>query len=268
MTKHYRHLLMVVGIALAAHGCGQEQTPQQQTEAIPEDIDHLARAGAVIDSAWRPDEDRSDDSMRKPASVLALAGIKPGMTVFEIEAGGGYYTELFSALVGPEGSVIMQSPEDFDSFLAEPIMARLADNRLPNVRLSKTKFDNLDASDGSVDIATWILGPHELYFTPNGSDGLGDVDAAYAEIFRILKPGGAFIILDHAATPGSPESTGASLHRIDPAIVKALAAKHGFTLIEESDVLHHPEDDHTMSVFDPAVRRMTDRFLLKYVKPE
>ena len=258
IKRQLQFYVAVIAVALAA-GCAPEGPVAQ---------DDISRAESVVDSNSRPAADRNDDLMRKPANVLAFAAIKPGMTVFEIEAGEGYYTELFSALVGPDGAVIMQSPESFDSFLADAIESRLANNRLPNVRLTKTNFDELDAADSSIDIATWLLGPHELYFTPNGGSSLGDVEKAYAEIFRILKPGGVLIILDHAAALGSPETTGGALHRIDPAIVKQLAAGAGLMLIEESDVLRNPDDDYSMGVFDPAVRRKTDRFLLKYYKPE
>ena len=82
-----------------------------------------------------------------------------------------------------------------------------------------------------------------------------------------LKPGGTFVILDHAAPAGSPETTGGAVHRIDPAIVKTLAEAAGFKLVEESDILRNPDDMYDMSVFDPQVRRRTDRFLLKYQKP-
>lgn len=259
MTKRQSLFFVVASAVALATGCAPEDPVAQ---------DDMSRAQTVVASNSRPAADRDDDPMRKPASVLAFAAIKPSMTVFEIEAGGGYYTELISALVGPGGAVIMQSPESFDSFLADAITDRLAANRLPNVRLSKTNFDSLDAADNSVDIATWMLGPHELYFTPNGGGSLGDVETAYSEIFRILKPGGVLIILDHAAAPGSPETTGGAIHRIDPLIVKQLAVGAGFMLVEESDVLRNPDDDYSMGVFDPAVRRKTDRFLLKYTKPE
>ncbi len=257
---------------MLAAACSQADDAAHDAELRrPDEVstasDHAARAKAVVANPSRPAEDRADDNMRLPAKVLAFTAIEPGMTVFEIESGRGYYTELFSALVGPEGAVIMHSPESFDSFLTDLVAERLAGNRLPNVRLSKTNFDVLDAADSSVDIATWFLGPHDLYFMPGGVS-LGEPEKAFAEIFRILKPGGALVVLDHAATPGAPETTGGTVHRIDPAIVKALAAAAGFTLVDESGVLSNPDDDYSMSVFDPAVRRKTDRFLLKYRKPE
>ena len=225
-----------------------------------------AEISAAIQSADRSSDDRSLDSARKPEKVLAFIDVKPGMTIFEMEAGNGYYTELLSTLVGPDGAVVMQSPPAFDSFLGAAIDARTADGRLANVRVSKSSFDNLDAEDNSADVVTWILGPHELWFAPSDGSDLGDPADAFAEVHRILKPGGTFVILDHAAAAGSPEITGGTLHRIDPAIIKTLADEAGFDLIAESDLLRNPDDMFDMGVFDPAVRRNTDRFLLKYRK--
>ncbi len=230
-------------------------------------MDYAALAAAAVANESRPEADRSDDEMRKPAAVLTFAGIAPGMRVFEMEAGSGYYTELLSSIVGADGEVVMHNPAPFDSFLGDAVPQRLADNRLPNVTALKADFDNLDVADASVDVVTWFLGPHELYFTPAGVDSLGDIDKTYAEVMRILKPGGTLIILDHAAAAGSPETTGGTLHRIDPVIVKGLVEGAGFVFVEESDVLSNPDDMYDMGVFDPAVRRMTDRFLLKYKKP-
>ncbi|WDI32256.1 hypothetical protein PUV54_03500 [Hyphococcus flavus] len=228
--------------------------------------DEGAVSAALADPA-RPEADKADDELRKPANVLSFIGVEPGMTLFEMEAGAGYYTELFSKLVGPDGEVVMQNPQAFDTFLGDAVPERV-DGRLGNVRVSKTNFDNLDAENGAADIVTWILGPHELYYEPNGAGSLGSVEATYAEIFRILKPGGVFVVLDHAAATGSPASTGGTTHRIDPAIVKQLATDAGLIFAGESDVLRNPDDNYATGVFDPSVRRKTDRFLFKFKKPE
>ena len=245
--------------------CAQEPAPADALAAAGDDA--AARAAAVLADPARLDADRADDPLRKPANVLAFIDIKPGMKIFEMEAGAGYYTELFSPLVGPDGEVIMQNPESFDNFLGDTVPNRV-NGRLENVRVSKTNFDALDAEDGSMDLVTWMLGPHELYFTPNGVDTLGDDSGAFAEIMRILKPGGTLIILDHAAPAGSPASTGGTLHRIDPALVMELTEEAGFKMTGESDVLRNPNDRLEVGVFDPVVRRKTDRFLFKYKKPE
>ncbi len=263
--------MLVVGAALALASCSPQQgTPAAKTPpASPAAAaDSTALARAAVANPARPEKDRTDDAARKPATVLAFAGIAPGMTVLEMEAGSGYYTELLSRMVGPKGHVIMQNPAAFDKFLGERVAARLAGGRLPNVRLSKTKFDHLDAPDGSVDVVTWFLGPHELFYTPKGGDSLGDPKTSFAEIFRVLKPGGILVVLDHAAAAGAPSSSGSTLHRIDPAIVKTLAQDAGLVRVDQSSVLANPDDDHSLMVFDPKIRRKTDRFLLKFKKPK
>lgn len=265
-NKKITSALWAGALALGLAACGDNNAPAAPNALAAEADNHAARAAAAVAAETRPDADRADDALRKPANVLAFMEIEPGMRVFEMEAGNGYYTELLSALVGPDGEVVMQNPESFDSFLGNAVSERV-DGRLSNVRVSKSNFDNLDAPDASMDVVTWVLGPHELYFELNGNS-LGGVEETYAEIVRILKPNGVFIVLDHAARSGAPETTGGATHRIDPAIVKELAADAGLMLAGESDVLRNPDDNYDLGVFDPSVRRKTDRFLLKYRKPE
>ncbi len=248
-------------IALALAACGSERAAT--SPADPQDA-----IAAAIAHEDRPAADVADDRLRKPQEVLAFAGVEPGMKVFEMEAGRGYYSEILSRILGPEGSLVMQNPEAFDSFAGEAVADRLREGRLANVRHVKCDFDDLKADDASMDMVTWFLGPHELYFAPAGVDNLGDEAGSYAEAYRVLKPGGSFVVLDHAAPPGSPKSTGGETHRIDPAIVIELAAAAGFELVDESDLLRNPNDKYELSVFETEVRRRTDRFLLKFVKPE
>lgn len=257
-----------VALMLGAAACAQETAPDVGEAAVVEETTPTLRAAAAIATPTRPEADYENDHLRKAVGVLAYIDINPGDAVFEVEAGDGYYTELFSILAGPDGQVIMQNPESFDAFLGDAVSNRLADNRLANVRMTKSNFDALDAGDSSMDIVTWILGPHELYYMPNGDVSLGDPETAYAEIARVLKPGGVFVVLDHAAAPGAPETTGGTTHRIDPAIVKTMAAGAGFEYVSKSDLLHNPDDDYEIGVFDPSVRRKTDRFLFTFQKPE
>jgi len=215
----------------------------------------------------RPAEDFKDDAARRPGDVLEFAGLAYGMTIVEIEAGGGYYTELMSRAIGPEGKVFMQNPLAFDAFFGEAITKRL-DNRLGNVQAMRTNFDELTVADESADLVTWFLGPHELWFRPEGApvDAFGNPDKAFAEIVRVLKPGAVFVAMDHSAGSGTPPESGSKTHRIDPAIIKDHATRAGLIFVEESALLANPDDDYTVSVFDPAVRRKTDRFLFKFRK--
>ena len=117
-------------------------------------------------------------------------------------------------------------------------------------------------------MVTWFLGPHELWFQPDGApEGiLGDPDKAFDEIARVLKPGGHFVAIDHRAAPGSPPETGGTTHRIDPAIVVKRAAAADLALVDESDLLANTSDDYDKNVFDPSVRRKTERLLMKFEK--
>jgi predicted methyltransferase len=171
--------------------------------------------------------------------------------------------------VGSDGAVYMQNPPLFDGFAGDAIRARVADGRLPNVEQMRTAFDTLPVEDASVDVVTWFLGPHELWFYPEGAPQgvLGDPDKAFVEIARVLKSGGRFVALDHQAAPGSPPETGGTTHRIDKSIVIDHAKAAGLALVDESDLLANPDDDYGKNVFDPSVRRKTDRFLLKFEKP-
>lgn len=224
--------------------------------------------GKFLTAEGRPEADAADDAARKPADVMAFMDIMPGMTIVEMEAGGGYYTELFSHAVGPDGMVVMQNPAEFDQFLGDAVTNRLADDRLANVEMVRTDFDEIPVDDASADIVTWFLGPHELFFYPeNKPDGFGDPVDTFSDIYAMLKPGGTFVALDHAAASGSEKETGGTTHRIDPAIIIGLAEDAGLVLESRSDLLANPGDDYTMSVFDPSVRRQTDRFLLKFRKP-
>lgn len=225
-------------------------------------------ANAAFAKDDRPAADYEQHEVRKAREVLAFTGIGAGMTVIDMEAGGGMYTEIFSKTVGAEGAVYMQNPPLFDGFAGDAIKARVAGDRLPNVQQMRTAFDDLPVTDGSVDVVTWFLGPHELWYHPEGAPKgiLGEPDKAFVEIARVLKPGGHFIALDHRAPEGSPAETGGTTHRIDEAIVIARAAAAGLALVDESDILANANDDYSKNVFDPAVRRKTDRFLLKFAR--
>jgi predicted methyltransferase len=222
-------------------------------------------ANAILSAPTRPEADKANDARRKAAEGLAFMKIKPGSVIFDMEAGSGYWSEILARATGPRGSVTMQNPPAFGARLNPNIDARLAANGLTNIRRSLSNFDALDAATGSVDMVTWVQGPHELYFTPP-SGSLGDPAKTFQEIARILKRGGVFIVIDHSALPGQPASTGQTLHRIDPAITIASAAAAGLRLESRADYLANPSDPKTKSAFDASIRGNTDQHVLRFVK--
>lgn len=211
--------------------------------------------------------DQADDAARKPAEVLAFAGLRPGDTVVEMEGGRGWFSYLISKAIGPGGKLIVQYPAEF-AYGDAAYKTRVDGGQLPNATITKSHFDKLEAADASADKVLWLLGPHEVWFTPNNTQGLGDPTKAFAEIVRVLKPGGEFIAMDHAAVAGTPAKTSAqALHRIDPTHVMDAAKAAGLVFVEKSDILANPDDDRTKSPFAPDLRRHTDQFLFKFRKP-
>ena len=270
MRRHMWTIASVSLAALALTACGEKaaETPAAPVEtaapAAPPAPDYVA----VVASPERLPADSARDTARKPADVLAFSKIMTGNTVIDMEAGGGYYTELISRVVGPTGKVLMQQPKEFEQFYKDDIAARTGNGRLANVTTSFSTFDKLDAPDASVDVVTWFQGPHELFCKEACSNApMGEPAAVFAEISRVLKPGGYLVIMDHVAPQGAPTKSGNDLHSIDPMQVKALATAGGFALDEESTILANPADDYTKGVFDDAVRGKTDQFLLRYKKP-
>ena len=222
---------------------------------------------AILADPSRPADDLKDDAARKPAEILAFAGLRPGDTIVEMEGGRGWFSYLISKAIGPDGKLIVQYPPEF-AYGDPAYKARVDGGQLPNAVITKTHFDKLEAADGSADKVLWLLGPHEVWFVPKDTQGLGDPVKAFSEISRVLKPGGEFIAMDHAAVAGTPAKDSAqALHRIDPQHVLDAAKAAGFIFVEKSDILANPEDDRTKSPFAPDLRRHTDQFLFKFKKP-
>lgn len=267
-----RHLLTAAAAGLLLAACASKPEAGLAPAEVPappmaadQGVDEAAVTAAIADPD-RPDTDIERDDLRNPAAVLGFVGMQPGDTVLEMEAGNGYFTEIFSSYLGADGQLYMHNPAAFDAFLGDSVSERLAD--LGNVEYVSSDFDELPLDEASVDVVTWFQGPHELWYTPeSGVSLVSNADAAFPEIMRVLKPGGTFVVIDHTAPAGSPATTGGDTHRIDPQIIRDMAREAGFVLIAESDLFDNPDDDLTANVFDEKVRGMTDQFLLKFEKP-
>ena len=230
--------------------------------SISADTWSAADLTAALDNPARSEADKGRDVARKPAEVLAFIGVEPGMTVLDIAASAGWYTEVLSVAVGEDGTVYSQNTlatlERRDGANDKALTTRLADDRLPNVMRADGEISAIEA--GSIDIAFTALNFHDTY----NFAGAEAAAALLAEIYAVLKPGGVLGFIDHA---GDPEQNNTKLHRIPKQIVMDLATESGFIVEAESDVLAHPEDDRTEMVFG-EIRGKTDRFVLKLRKPD
>ena len=223
-------------------------------------------SAAVADSA-RPDEDKQRDADRKPGETLAFAGVKPGEQVVELAAGGGYFTRLLSAAVGPKGKVtVIVSPPKPDAAPGAPVpgaavKAIAADPHYANVQISVQRVAELSMPEKAQLVWT-TQNYHDFHNIP-------DVDIATINkaVFAALKPGGTYFVLDHAAEAGSGARDTNTLHRIDKATVIKEVEAAGFRLKGESGILANKDDPHPAQVFDPAIRGHTDQFILKFTKP-
>lgn len=254
-----------IALALILSSCGQ-QAPDEvvETPAAEESV-----YAAAIASTARTDSDRARDASRRPAEVLGFFGIEPGMTVLDLFSGGGYYTEIIAHVVGESGRVVAHSNEAYLGFVGKEFAARHADNRLPNVSVLMAENNELELDAEQFDAIMMVLTYHDLYHVSvdNGWPKL-DVDKLLAELSKGLKPGGLLCIVDHFAAVGAPRETGDTVHRIDRNIVVEELEAAGFVLEGESDLLRNPDDDYDVMVFDPDIRGKTDRFILRFRKPE
>lgn len=220
-------------------------------------------AASAIADASRPQADKDRDAARKPAEMLAFAEVEPGETVADLLPGGGYFTRLFAKAVGPNGKVFALVPPQMDT-AEKPAAVRAiaAAEGYGNVTVVAADFQNL-ALPAPADVVWTSQNYHDLHLARLNVD-VAKVNKA---VFDALKPGGLYVIVDHAAATGAPVNVADTLHRIDPAIVRKEVEAAGFTFIGEGTSLRNPADDHAKAVFDPAIRGQTDQFMLKFRKP-
>jgi predicted methyltransferase len=217
---------------------------------------------AAIAEPTRPERDRDRDADRLPGPVIEFAGIKSGDKVAELMPGRGYFTRIFCRVVGDKGHVYAVSINR----AIKPEHPPAPDEATPNPCTNVTA-DSKDASDFSLPAALDVVWTSENYHDlHNKMFGSPDMHAFDSAIFKALKPGGVFVVEDHAAESGSGARDTETLHRIDQKLVVQELTSVGFVLDSSSNLLHHADDAHTAKVFD--LHDKTDRFLLKFRKPK
>lgn len=254
-------------LALALAGC-----------ATPVDT---SRYAAIVAAPDRSAGDRTNDLRRKPVDMLAFMGPRPGMVVADLSAGRGYTSELLARSVGPDGKVYSQTaprraaatpPAQPEGASAPPpatppsqmptIAERVRNPALANVivPVSRPFEDPIPPeAQGRADLVTLIFNYHDL-----GHLGVdrGQMNAA---VFRALKPGGSFVVADHAGRPGTGISESGTLHRVEEQFVVREVEAAGFRLAARGDFLRNPADPRDKNTPEPPMPK--DDFVLRFVKP-
>ncbi len=224
-----------------------------------------AVAAAIADKT-RPDADRQRDKTRHPAELMAFAGVKRGQKIADFIPGGGYFTRIFAKVAGPKGRVYAVFPEfiaQFETMDVASIKALVAEPAYDNVTFLLTPNDTLNAPE-PLDLVWTSQNYHDLQFGLTHDQIVGLVKSVYGA----LKPGGAFLVIDHVAAPGAGWTVAKTLHRIEPEAIKADMAEAGFKFVGESNVLRNPDDPHTAIVFDPSIRGKTDQVVFLFRRPK
>ncbi len=211
------------------------------------------------------------DTLLNAIAALAMMGESnqpvngPGMKVADVFGGGGYWTELLSNAVGPEGSVILLNNAPYFSFGQKELKPRFENNRLPNTRVRVVETADMKFDRESLDLIVIFMSYHDIYWIDedNGWPEI-NADRFLAQLHDALKPGGKLLIVDHQAAAGSGKSTTSALHRIEESFAKQDIESHGFALEKTWDGFRNASDDYSKLVFDPAVQGKTDRYTHLY----
>ena len=220
-----------------------------------------AQVLSAVGDSTRPKADTDADASRKPGETLAFSGVKSEMVVGEFYPGGGYFTRMLSDIVGPQGHVY--GIENVKWQGKAPLGDKLALEGKTNVSVEALPFGTV-RFPRPLDLAWVSQNYHDLKIAEYG---VVDMAAFNKAVFAALKPGGTYFILDHEAPRGTDAAGIAKLHRIEKAVVIREVTAAGFRLVAEGKFLHRPGDDHSLSIFDKAIKGQTDQYALKFVKP-
>jgi len=269
-----RSLLLLTALAACRPSAAPEAAPPgpSPAPASPVPSDSPATPGPsiaeVLDDPARPADERALDAGRKPAELLAFLDLKPGMKAADIGAGRGYTTFLLARSVGPAGRVYAQNPRFARERFTEPgFTERMTTPAFANVLRVDQEFDApIPADVHDLDLVINFLFYHDTYWMKV------DNAAMNRAIFAALRPGGAYVIVDHSATGGTGSSASQTLHRVEESVVRAEVEAAGFRLAGTAEFLRNPADPRdwnaSPSAADKAGRRgQADRFILKFIKP-
>ena len=251
--------IILMGLAaFALTACREAEPPRQFSQA--------ALDAALADPA-RESSRHAADERRKPGPLIALAGVKPGDKMLDLIPGDGYWTRIFSKIVGPQGKVYAVWPEAYARFArgnVKTLQGLSNDPHYGNI-VTQVQASAILSAPEKLDVVWTSQNYHDYPDEYMGKDA--DPALLNKAVFEMLKPGGIYMIIDHRAADGRGMSDTEELHRIDPATVRQQAEAAGFKFAGESGVLENPKDPLNIPVFDKSIRGRTSQFAFKFVKP-
>lgn len=234
--------------------------------------DPVARA---IAKPGRLSADLERDQRSKPAAILPLLNLYPGDSVVDLFGSGGYYSELLAGLVGPGGKVLLHNTRGFRAWGINILNERFNGRDPGDISQHDRELADLDLGTNTLDAALIVMAFHDLYVVPTRYNGEryvavgkpADVGHFMRQVMAALKPGGRFVIVDHAGSDAMPLPEVLELHRIHESYVRRQVASYGLNFVTSSDALRNPHDDRRAIVFDSDIKGRTDRFVLVFEKP-
>lgn len=228
-----------------------------------------AQAGKVEEALNNPGrlaKDLERDQRDSPGDIIALLNLKAGDRVADIFGGSGYYSEIMAQVVGQDGVVLLHNNQAYLGYVAEDMKARFDKREAPVVVRHDREPADLDLGENTLDAAIIIMSYHDLYYSEEGWPPIDRLNFM-EQIVSALKPGGRFLIVDHQAAEGAGVTAVQTLHRIEASAAQQDIELVGLVYVGGTDVLRNSEDDHSLHVFDPAIKGKTDRFVQVFEKP-
>lgn len=258
-------LLFAAAASVALSGCliiatdgGERTVVSHSAMAMPAPAEDLY--AAAIADPLRPAAEVERDALRHPLAMLEFAEIGRGDRVADIRPGAGYFTRLFARSVGDSGHVYAFVPNR--TATRENATADVLVGDYGNVSRVNGDLDTM-SFDQPLDLVFMSQEYHDFHIPGFGVD----VAKMNAAVFAALRPGGLFVVIDHQGAPGTGNSQVSTLHRIEGAFLRREVEAAGFVFEAQSSAVANPADDHTVNVFEPAIRGRTDQFVYRFRKP-